>query len=169
MKIISGGQQGADLGALYGARDAGMLTGGWAPHNWYSGYKPEEALLRSFGLQPAPYDPKTYPTRTMLNVDDSDGTVAILWGTSVGTEKTIGYCQSKAWVWWKRGIPGFHRPVCIIETKDIPAATLQVVEFIRKHNIATLNVAGHREKSQPGIFSFTRDLIRLVCQQLTVS
>lgn len=32
--VISGGQTGADFGALLAARDCGIETGGWAPKGW---------------------------------------------------------------------------------------------------------------------------------------
>lgn len=35
----------------------------------------------------------------MKNVDDSDGTLAIMWGPSVGTSKTIGYAQKEMATW----------------------------------------------------------------------
>ena len=48
-KIISGGQTGADLGALVGARRVGIETGGTAP----KGFRTDRGLqpvLRQYGL-----------------------------------------------------------------------------------------------------------------------
>ena len=49
-KIISGGQTGADMGALLAARDLGMESGGVAPKGWRTEDGPQETLLLSFGL-----------------------------------------------------------------------------------------------------------------------
>jgi hypothetical protein len=78
MKIISGGQTGVDQGALYGARECGIKTGGTAPRHWITENGSEKELLESFGLIEGEYDTKVYPKRTMKNVDDSDGTICIL-------------------------------------------------------------------------------------------
>lgn len=160
VKIISGGQTGGDIGGLQGAKSLGMETGGTAPPGWISGGKREEALLKSFGLTEGATDPATYPKRTMKNVDDSDGTVAILWGPSVGTDKTIGYAQTHKWQSGnKNSLDTGYKPVLVIKTKDINEAAQQLKDFVQRNNIKVLNVAGHRENSQPGISEFTKNLI----------
>jgi hypothetical protein len=161
-KIISGGQIGADLGALHGAKSVGFPTGGTAPPGWISGGKPQKELLQSFGMVEGAPDPYTYPKRTMKNVDDSDGTVAILWGYSVGTLKTIGYAISKNWRPGDVSRDSGYRPVLVIKHKEVNKAIIEVVDFIKRNNISILNVAGHRETSQPGIASFTNLVISRV-------
>ncbi|MFA4842787.1 MAG: pyruvate kinase, partial [Candidatus Omnitrophota bacterium] len=47
-KIISGGQTGADRGALEGAKIAGLPTGGWAPKDYHTAKGPDPAL-KEFG------------------------------------------------------------------------------------------------------------------------
>ena len=44
-KIISSGQTGADLGGLWGARDAGFPTGGFAPKGYLTIIAGESPLL----------------------------------------------------------------------------------------------------------------------------
>jgi hypothetical protein len=158
-KIISGGQTGADLGGLEGARECGIRTGGTAPPNWISGGKPQKELLQSFGLVEGEPDSRIYPKRTMKNVDDSDGTVAILWGNSAGTNKTIGYCTFKMWTWANLSCDVGYRPVLVIKHADLYAAAEQLKYFINLNSIKVLNVAGHRETSYPGIQEFTKQLI----------
>src|SRR5262245_46647993 len=85
-KLVSGGQTGADQGALRAARAAGVGTGGWAPKGWLTEgpLDPETCkpwprevcareLLESFGLVecPEPGD----AARTRANVRDSDATL----------------------------------------------------------------------------------------------
>src|SRR2546422_5370938 len=74
-KIISGGQTGADMGALVSARELRIESGGVAPKGWLTEIGPQEALLRSFGLLECEED--GYPARTRRNVIDSDGTLVI--------------------------------------------------------------------------------------------
>src|SRR5262245_50643367 len=74
-RIISGGQTGADTGALVAARELGIETGGVAPKGWLTEQGSEEALLRSFGLTEC--EEEGFPARTRRNVKDSDGTLLV--------------------------------------------------------------------------------------------
>ena len=71
-KIISGGQTGADTGGLYGARDAGIPTGGFAPYSFCTekGYAPW--LGTKFGLVDSGTN---YKQRTAMNVGAADITL----------------------------------------------------------------------------------------------
>lgn len=171
IKIISGGQTGVDLGALEGARDCHIPTGGTAPPNWFSGGKPQKELLQSFGLDKLnEYDPKIYPKRSMKNVDDSDVTIAILWETSPGTIRTIGYCQTGQ---WRAPYPFADydeewKCPCLIIYRDwsLYDAAARAEFFIRKHAANVINFAGNREESQPGIQNWTRQLVKLIYERI---
>lgn len=157
-QIISGGQTGVDLGALYGAIEIGIKTGGAAPRGWLNENGRQEQLMRSFGMYECSVP--GYPARSMKNVDKSDGTIAIMWNVkSPGTAKTIGYAQTKRWVWFTIDSTQFYKPVYVITTHDTMIGIKQLIEFINKYDIKILNVAGHRESSQPGIQEFTKNLI----------
>lgn len=167
-KVISGGQTGADQGALKAAQQVGLSTGGWAPRRFYTedGACPE--LGSKYGLQEISYDKKMpfcadYVTRSKKNVDDSDGTLVFHLRRSLGTSKTIGYCITHKWTQnydhfaFSRGLITLHRPVLIISDavsldkhqnqvvrqRDIQ----QVRDFLIEHNIKTLNVSGHRQEA----------------------
>ena len=78
-KIISGGQTGADQGALSACVRAGFPYGGWIP----KGRRTEK------GKVPARYRMRQhwsrhYPPRTEKNVVDSDGTVIFTYGKPDG-------------------------------------------------------------------------------------
>jgi hypothetical protein len=84
-KIISGGQTGADQGALDAAIELDIPHGGWAP----KGRKTEAGPLSpKYQLNEMPS--ASYPARTEHNVVDSDGTLILshvpLTGGSVFTE-----------------------------------------------------------------------------------
>ena len=72
-RVISGGQTGADRGALAAAKAAGIPTGGWMPAGFRAldGEHPEFAEL--YGVREHA-DPR-YPPRTALNVKESDATL----------------------------------------------------------------------------------------------
>jgi len=73
LRIISGGQTGADQGGLIAARELGIPSGGTAPKDWLTESGSNEQLLRSFGLVECA-EPG-YDARTRKNVVDSDGTL----------------------------------------------------------------------------------------------
>lgn len=109
-----------------------------------------------------PYDPKYYPKRTMMNVDNSDGTIAFRVKFSVGTDATIGYALSKR---WDRKIDFYsqtkYKPVYIIE--NLSGINFKgIKEWIEGNDIKTLNVAGHRETSVEGIQERVRIIIRTI-------
>lgn len=129
MKIISGGQIGADQGGLVAAVLLGFDTGGWAPAGFrtLSGYCPR--LGEDYGLQedlsPA------YSPRTFKNVAASDGTIhfAANFGTP-GERCTL------------RAIMQYRRPYF-----DVDILTPPPVEAVRcwlsENNIRVLNIAGN--------------------------
>lgn len=158
-KIISGGQTGGDIGGVRAGKQLGIETGGTLPNGWKTqdGSKPEYAT--EFGMTQD--SSSSYVPRTMKNVDNADATIAVVWGKSVGTDKTIGYAQTGKWGYGVREtkIEGGHRPVLVITTKDVKEAAKQIREFVLDTGAKTLNIAGHREGSQPGIEAFTTKML----------
>lgn len=78
-KIISGGQTGADRGALDVAIDLNISHGGWIP----KGRKTEDGTLPDkYHLQEM--QTRSYPARTEQNVIDSDGTLILSHGKLTG-------------------------------------------------------------------------------------
>jgi hypothetical protein len=144
MKIISGGQTGADMGALAAARELGFPTGGTAPQGWWTEEGPQEALLRSFGLREC--DQPGYPARTRQNVMDSDATLL------------VGSCDSGGSALTYDIVKQVQKPVFRVETDSRPDIE-QLRHWIERHHIRVLNVAGNRESMSPGIFEFTRQLL----------
>jgi hypothetical protein len=124
-KVISGGQTGADQGALVGARQAGLETGGWMPKGFRTEFGPRPWLAEVYGLQAHPSE--DYPPRTRQNVKDADGTV---W---VGaTDDGRGFtCTLKA-------VEKFNKPFL----NDPDPITLR--QWAEHYHIEVLNVAGPR-------------------------
>jgi hypothetical protein len=147
-KIISGGQTGADMGALVAARDLGVATGGFAPKGWLTEEGPQEGLLRQFGLIECEED--GYPPRTRRNVIHSDGTLLVGRHESGGSRLTFEFAKR------------LKKPLFLlacVNPSQMTSDMLRVAEFRRwleRYDIKILNVAGNRESEMPGIAEFTR-------------
>ncbi len=129
-KIISGGQTGADRAGLEAAHEMEMKTGGTAPH----GFRTDNGFdltLKKFGLfeHPSP----GYRERTIQNIHDSDGTVWFGNPQSPGGKLTIGTVIQV-------GKPFIVNP-----------NPVDLAEWLTENQIRTLNVAGNRERTNPGI------------------
>jgi len=145
-KIISGGQTGADTGALQAARDLGIESGGVAPKGWLTEDGPQEALLSGFGLTECEED--GYPARTRHNVIDSDGTLLIGPYRTGGTRLTCEIATQ------------LKKPLFLVSYPDSPNAG-DFRNWLERHAIHVLNVAGNREIQSPGIAKFTRSFLVL--------
>ena len=158
-KIISGGQTGADQAGLYIARIFGLKTGGYAPKNFKTqdGNQPE--LLRDkFDLKETPGG---YKERTYLNVKNSDGTIRFAFNFATPGEQ----CTLNA-------IMSYNKPYKDIDLNTEPLILFsadhiqQTVNWIRKYNISTLNIAGNSEtRSLPNksVFDFVYAYLGKVC------
>lgn len=140
VKVISGGQTGADQAGLYEAAINNLQTGGWAPTGWKTHFGPVQAL-KEFGL----IEGGSYAARTKKNVRDSDGTIR--FASSFTTPGEI--CTLKA-------INSYKKPHLDVDLlKEDPAkAAERVVSFIIEKEIGALNVAGNTDKDTRFGFHF---------------
>ncbi len=130
LKIISGGQVGADRAGLDFAMRYNLEMGGWCP----KGRLAEDGMVPDvYPLQETPHP--NYPERTEWNVRDSDGTV-IFTKTKMGrgSALTVRLCQK------------LEKPYLVITPdQQLFEAVAHFLAFLSKHKIKTLNVAGSRE------------------------
>jgi hypothetical protein len=147
-KIISGGQTGAGRAALDAAIQWKISHGGWIPkgRQTESGRLPDKYKLQEM-------ETNSYLERTEQNVIDSDGTLIISHGPLTGSSKYTEECALK-----------HHRPCLHIELNNNIAsdAAKYVYQWITRHNIETLNVAGPRASKDPYIYQATMHLITAV-------
>jgi hypothetical protein len=137
VRIVSGGQTGADRGGLDAAIALGIEHGGWCPR----GRKAEDGTIpeRYALMDVAASD---YSVRTRRNVEDSDGTVVFTRGyPSGGSALTIQHAH-------KRGKPVLHVD---LGAKDQRNAAMLLRAWLVENETAVLNVAGSRESKAPGI------------------
>ena len=172
VKIISGGQTGADRAALEAAQSVGLTTGGTAPPGFRTlvlgGVDLE--LRDKFGLVefvPLPsescaHSAQALARRSRINVESSDITIAFRLQSSIGTDRTVGYCRTRKWcymrdksVLMRAALATDHRPCLVIANIDDRAdVAAKVAAFIVLHRARTVNVCGHRDDVSAGVTDF---------------
>ena len=90
-RIISGGQTGADQGALDAALELNHPCGGWCPKDRKSEFGP---IPDEYPVQE--HSSSDYKIRTKANVKDSDGTLIFSYGPPEGgTDLTATYAKEQ--------------------------------------------------------------------------
>lgn len=142
MKIVSGGQTGADRAALDVALELGIECGGWCP----AGRAAEDGPIAA--RYPLRETPSAEPAeRTGWNVRDSDGTLVLTTGAaSPGTELTVGTARR------------LGRPVYTFHAGS-PEDVGMFRRWLQVYRIRTLNVAGPRESEAPGAYAEARRML----------
>ena len=145
-KIISGGQTGVDQGALDAAIKYSFPYGGWIPKGRLTenGPLPDEYRLKEMPT-------KNYPDRAEKNVLASDGTVIITHGKLTGGSALTKKLAKK-----------HKRPYLNIDLNKTPAfiAASEINNWVIKHGIEILNVAGPRASKDPKIYEDTTYIIQ---------
>jgi hypothetical protein len=150
-KVISGGQDGADIAGVKTAHKYKLETGGTMPKGFktVSGDKPQYADL--YGM--IEHESDAYPPRTEENVKNSDATVRFAVNFDSPGEK----CTLNA-------IKKHNKPyvdIDISRSKDTKFFEI-LSSFIKEHNVQVLNVAGNTPRSR-------RDIEHLVENYLVIT
>ncbi|TWU60713.1 putative molybdenum carrier [Rubripirellula tenax] len=145
-RIVSGGQTGVDRAGLDFAIESGIEHGGWCP----KGRLAEDGSIPT-RYQLTEHTSRKYPPRTAQNVIDSDATLIlherVLKG---GTLLTREVCKR------------YRRPYFVvrIDTDELDEAK----RWLKRVRPKTLNIAGSRSQSAPGIYdralAVLRELLR---------
>lgn len=148
VRLVSGGQTGADRAALEVAVRLGLEYGGWVPHGGQAEDLPDPpgvmalfpALRESSSADPS--------VRTRLNVRDSDATLVVRGDgmASPGTDLAVAMSLE------------LGRP-CLVTEGDAAAVAAWLSGL---GGALTLHVAGPRESEQPGVGQATRNLLLAV-------
>lgn len=146
IKVISGGQTGADRAGLDVAVKLNLERGGWIPF----GRKTEDGplsmdLMKLYNLRI--HASSSYGPRTEQNVKDGDGTILFGNMDSPGCKLTIGHCK------W-HGRP-FLTPEGLYHSVFVD----YIKQFIISNDIKILNIAGNRASTNPLIYQFTYDTL----------
>lgn len=145
-RLISGGQTGADQGALLAARACLIPTGGWAPKGYLTEAGPSPGLA-SFGLKE--HESSDYPDRTGANVAEASALVWFGNPCSPGGKLTLKLCE-------QHGVPHY----VAIRLDNSHGSVADFVDWLTNHaalpdghgyDAVTLMAAGNRESKYPGI------------------
>jgi hypothetical protein len=146
VKIVSGGQTGADRAALDFALAQGLPHGGWCPKGRLAEDGP---LAPRYQLTETPS--ADYDQRTEWNVRDSDGTVVF----SLAAELTGG-CRTTAEL-----AQQLRKPLLHLSQQGGPSSPERaLLDFVRAHRIQVLNVAGPRASLEPAVGAFVTQTLR---------
>ena len=140
-RMISGAQTGADIAALDWAIAHRVDHGGWCP----KGRRSQDGTIPpQYALVETPLS--NYLQRTEWNVRDSDATVIFTVDDDLngGSKRTAQFADKlhRPWVHFRPGV----------DQKFL-------VSFLVRNGVKTLNVAGKRESSSPGIYRFVHDTL----------
>src|SRR5579859_2286861 len=91
VKIISGGQTGADHAGLSAGELLGLKTGGWMPHGFKRDTGPNPFLAERYDLKE--HESAAYPPRTKANVEAADATLLFGDPNSPGCQLTRRLCN----------------------------------------------------------------------------
>lgn len=145
LKIISGGQTGADRAALDLAIKMGLPHGGSVPKGRLAedGRIPDRYNLTEMSTE-------SYPARTEQNVLDADGTLIISHGElSGGSKLTLDLAEKH------------KRPCLHLDLLKVPGffSATEVSEWINDNRIEILNVAGPKASGDPKIYDETKKVL----------
>lgn len=139
--LVSGGQTGADQGALEAARACGVPITGWCPGGRWTEAGP---LASSWPLVPTPT--RRPIERTLRNLRLADGVLILarrrLRGGSTVLPRTAGVACPRRVL-----DPASGRSV------------REAVRFCERHRVAYLNVGGPRESEEPGLQAVVADMM----------
>jgi hypothetical protein len=160
-KVISGGQTGADRGAIEAALKAGFAYGGLVP----------KGRLAEDGCVPAKFtameeaDTEDYRFRTRWNAEHSDATLILAFSDQLegGTQRTRQYCMN------------VRKPVFVDNPAEpkMDGDQLAVFKWLAKVSKKiggrpiVLNVAGPRESKEPGLEAAVESYVaRLISEEV---
>lgn len=145
LRIVSGGQTGADRAALDWAIANQIPHGGWCP----KGRKAEDGIIDSYYNLTETPSPE-YSERTQWNVRDSDGTVifSIFAEIFTGTLLTVELAKN------------YEKPCLHICKKLVDVNTINRFQlFLLEFRIVNLNVAGPRASNEPEVYQFVKEIL----------
>ncbi len=165
LKILSGGQTGADRGGLEAALRCGVPHGGWCP----KGRKAEDGRI------PARYtlsetDTEDYPQRTERNVLNSDATLVFTRGAPAGGSLlTLELARRYGKPWYAVDLARGSREehvAGIVSWLQGKAEDAEGISCGRPPQNCVLNVAGSRESETPGIETTVTALMSMVIREV---
>ena len=149
LRIVSGGQTGADRAAFDAALELGISIGGWVRR----GRRDEDGTIPARYPDLREADSPEPAVRTEWNVRDSDATLVLLRrGPTGGTRATIRLARRR----------GRRCRIVVLGSSARPGP---MAGWLRAARLRVLNVAGPRESEAPGVyraaFAFLRSILEV--------
>ncbi len=141
MILVSGGQTGADQGAMEAARAHGIPIAGWCPGGRWTESGP---LTGDWPLTPTPL--RRPIQRTLRNLRMADGVLILAMRRIRGGSAVLPR------------MAGVARPRTVLDPRD-PRSVPGTVRFCQRHRIERLLVGGPRESEEPGIQAAVRAMM----------
>lgn len=143
--IISGGQTGADRGALDAAIQLGIPHGGTCSR----GRKADDGVIHArYKLRES--SSADIDVRAEANVSNADGTLLLTFGRLTGNSKAAAELARK------HRKPCLHLDLNLEATED---AVRRVREWLAENEVKVLNVGGSREGESAGVYGAVKDLL----------
>ena len=158
-KVVTGGQTGADRGALEAAVALGFPHGGYVP----KGRRAEDGIVPDSFTGMIELESDKYADRTERNVIDSDATLVLLLRISTGSEfgGSALAAQGRHFRDGDRGARGDIRPVGgvgdLAGLDGISGGTLLTVQLAGRHNRPCVVVILAQREGQQGVGLSERD------------
>jgi hypothetical protein len=137
LKIVRGGQTGADQAAWRAAKACGLATGGWMPKGFLTEEGPRPEFAELYGAQEMPT--ADYRQRTEQNVRESGGLIWFGRTDTAGAEATLLACQAMG------------RPRLLVLHRTELRTSDAAGWLATQPQVSALNIAGNRESKAPGI------------------
>ncbi len=154
MKLISGGQTGADISIVAVAKALGLQTGGTMPAGWRTEAGPNPGLQAEGFTESNSAD---YRVRTRKNVEESDATLIFATDpNSDGTRLTMDHAA-------------ITRKPCKVINPFVPTAIQEAALWLVATQPSILNIAGNRESNSPGIQAQTEHVLRVALSRYLAS
>lgn len=148
LRVVSGGQSGADRGGLDAAMALGIPIGGWVP----LGRRAEDGAVPAHYVGLRETNTEDYRARTALNVEMAGATVVFYHDQpTAGSAFTVACCAGAKRPWLEIRLRGCRY------AEEAPKISRLIVE----NKVRVLNVAGSSERKAPGIAADVRGVLML--------
>ena len=163
VELRSGGQSGADRGAMDAAISMGIPVSGWCPKGGWAEDLTEPPGLMA--LYPTMRETKTKDTRERTELNVRDSTCCVFLNTkhravSPGTDAAYAFLA-------KYDKPAFE--IVLDDREPVEDQVLSCAEWIASLNLGeiVLGVGGPRASEYPGIYDLSYSLTRLLIQHIS--
>lgn len=159
MKVISGGQTGADQAGWRAAKAAGLEVGGWMTKGFRTEDGPCPEFAELYGAKE--HESAEYPPRTRANIQEADATfIFAVNSESPGTQLAVKTAE-------KLG----KKESCLTIEVNLgwpinPIRPKACAEWLIHKKVNILNIAGNRESSSPGIGAWVEEYLTEVFRLL---